>query len=60
MHGSHLEQRSKALAPASTSNSHLEMLWGLCFAMGLKGRYVCTPFEMINEFEINLGRIYAH
>ena len=25
--------------------------------MGLKGRYVCTPFETINEFEIVLARL---
>jgi hypothetical protein len=45
---------------ASTSNSHLRTLGELCYAMGLKGRYVCTPFETINEFETALARPCAH
>ena len=52
-----LEYRSKALTPASTSNSHLRMLAVRCHATDLKGLYVCKPFETTTEFETAFARL---
>ena len=36
------------------------MFGGLCYVKGLKGRYVCTPFKVANEFETALARLCAY
>jgi hypothetical protein len=44
----------------STSNPHVGMLGGLCYAMDLKGRYVYMSFEIINESETASARLPVH
>ena len=44
----------------SSFNSHPRTLGGLCYAMGLKGRYVCMPFETNNEYETTSTRFCAY
>ena len=45
----------KALILTSITNSHPRTPREPCYAVDLKGRYVCTPFVSINESETALA-----